>query len=405
MPRSARLLLLRHQDDRRLTELVAAGHERAFEVIVARHRGPLLRHCERVVGASAAEDVLQQALISAHRALARGDDVRELGPWLHRIAHNAALSALRAAVAAEEPLDAAAHAGSESAADAVERRERLRETVASVRALPRRQRDALLMHVGEHRSYEEIAAELGLTPGAVRQLLNRARVTLRSAVTALTPADLLLRWGATEAQAAGGFAVVAGGAGVMAKGAAVTATVAALAGGGAAVRSTGEERARPERAAPAAGPTTTAATAEPAGEIAADAGAGPRREGGKRPAAGDLRASAPSPGAGSPPAADDRGDGAGRGSGAAPDPERASPERDTPEADGPETDDPPQGRPARPEAESDPPEVRDAPRTRPGRPVAEPAEPPAAEAVDPPAVDSPDPTHQRELPDAWDERE
>src|SRR5918912_3519376 len=87
--------LLRTQSDARLVALAAAGHERAFEAIVERYRRPLLRHCRRYLPEARAEDALQQALVSAWSALRRGDEVRELRPWLYRIVHNTALNQLR----------------------------------------------------------------------------------------------------------------------------------------------------------------------------------------------------------------------------------------------------------------------------------------------------------------------
>jgi hypothetical protein len=60
----------------------------------------------------------------------------------------------------------------------------------AVRDLPERQRDAVVLRELEGRSYEEIAAALGVTGGAVRQLLNRARTNLRAAATAVTPLGL-----------------------------------------------------------------------------------------------------------------------------------------------------------------------------------------------------------------------
>ena len=48
-----------------------------------------------LLGEARAEDVVQQALLAAWAALRRGDDVRDLRPWLHRIVHNTALNALR----------------------------------------------------------------------------------------------------------------------------------------------------------------------------------------------------------------------------------------------------------------------------------------------------------------------
>src|ERR687896_787629 len=50
---------------------------------------------QRLVALARAEDALQQALVAAWTALQRGDDVRDLRPWLYRIVHNASLNALR----------------------------------------------------------------------------------------------------------------------------------------------------------------------------------------------------------------------------------------------------------------------------------------------------------------------
>jgi DNA-directed RNA polymerase specialized sigma24 family protein len=102
---SPSLTLLRTQTDERLVDLVRRGHERAFEAIVERHRKPLLRAARRVLPEGRAEDALQQALPAAWTALQRGDEVRELRPWLYRIVHHTALNA-RARAAAR---DARAH--------------------------------------------------------------------------------------------------------------------------------------------------------------------------------------------------------------------------------------------------------------------------------------------------------
>ena len=60
-------------------------------------------------------------------------------------------------------------------------------------SLPERQRDAIVMRELEGRSYEEIAARLGASHGAVRQLLNRARHAIRDRVGAITGFEPLLR--------------------------------------------------------------------------------------------------------------------------------------------------------------------------------------------------------------------
>src|SRR3954454_12024206 len=89
-------VLLRTQSDERLVALARSGHARAFEAIVERYRRPLLRACRRVLPEARAEDAVQQALLAAGTALERGYEVRELRPWLFRVAHNTALNQLRA---------------------------------------------------------------------------------------------------------------------------------------------------------------------------------------------------------------------------------------------------------------------------------------------------------------------
>src|ERR1041385_5319739 len=92
---SPSIVLLRTQSDARLVVLAQDGHERAFEAIVERYRRQLMRTCRRVLPEARAEDALQQALLGAWTAMGRGDEIRELRPWLHRIAHNTALNQLR----------------------------------------------------------------------------------------------------------------------------------------------------------------------------------------------------------------------------------------------------------------------------------------------------------------------
>ncbi|HEY3021336.1 MAG TPA: RNA polymerase sigma factor [Solirubrobacteraceae bacterium] len=206
--------LLRVQTDDRLVALARDGHERAFEAIVERYRPALERYAARLVGPSRGEDAVQQAFVNAHAALiANPDKTIELRPWLYRIVHNAALNTLRSA-RDEQPLgDAAELLPLDD--DVIERRERLREALDALAALPANQRDAILLRELEGRSHDEIAVALGLTPGAARQQIFRARAALRAAATALTPQPLLVK--TLELAAAGGggsgAAEVAAGAG------------------------------------------------------------------------------------------------------------------------------------------------------------------------------------------------
>jgi RNA polymerase sigma factor (sigma-70 family) len=222
--------------DRRLAELAAGGDERAFEALIGRHRVALERYCWRLgLPDHRAEDVLQQAFTRAWVSLRRGDEVGQPRAWLYRIVHNAALNSHRSArLRTHESIDAPV-LGSLALAttDDVDTRLRVLDTLRDVAALPHLQRKAVVMTAIQGRTHEETANELGLTDGAVRGLLHRARTKLRAAAAALTPqglAELLARMSSGGAEAGAG-AAGAGLAGVLGKGAAVSAVAGLLAGG------------------------------------------------------------------------------------------------------------------------------------------------------------------------------
>jgi RNA polymerase sigma factor (sigma-70 family) len=183
--------LLRTQTDDRLVELAAAGHDRAFEAIVERYRRPLLRYLRRLLSDALAEDVVQATFINAWSSLRTGTEVRDLRPWLYRIAHNAAINSLKkVGEAMEEVPESAGGFATEPAAE-LERRDEMQRALTSIAALPSRQRAALLAVAVDGRAHSDVAEELGLTDGAVRQLVHRARTTLRTGATAITPLPLL----------------------------------------------------------------------------------------------------------------------------------------------------------------------------------------------------------------------
>ncbi len=163
--------------DARLVVLTRAGDERAFAAIVDRYREPLARYCGRIV-AAAADDAVQQTFINAHAALTGGTLPLALKPWLYRVARNAALNIAREPQLAPVPDDLL---GPEQPEDVVDRRETFERMVGAVRSLPSSQRQVIVRHAIEGDSHERIAADLGLTTGAIRQLAYRARGALRAA--------------------------------------------------------------------------------------------------------------------------------------------------------------------------------------------------------------------------------
>ncbi len=207
---SPSLVLLRAQSDERLTALAREGSEPAFTALVERYRRSVLRACMRVLPEARAEDATQQVFMSAWKALARGDDIRDVRPWLLRIARNTALNALRTPGYEYDELAESLTGGSAPPAE-LERRDVMRQTLAGLAALPENQREALLRSAVQGAAHADIARDLGISEGATRQLVLRARASMRSVVTAVTPMPLL-HWAETAAgggAAAGATAFIA----------------------------------------------------------------------------------------------------------------------------------------------------------------------------------------------------
>jgi len=271
---ASRLVLgpaLRTQPDRRLVKLVREGYESAFEEIVRRYGRPLTRYAAAIVGGRS-EDVTQDAFSKALLALRRDDDAEiDLRPWLFRIVRNTALNDLRDSPPSPEIL-AEAIAGGANPAEEMERREELADLMRRLQALPEPQRAAIVMRELEGLGHEEIAAALGLSGGAARQAIYRARRALRKAAGLLVPLPLmkmlLTDVGPGTAEAAAGAAGIGGiaGSGLAVKATAATVLVAGAVGTGVALedgRRVGdtEATARETLSRPAPTPATSSSAA------------------------------------------------------------------------------------------------------------------------------------------------
>ena len=187
-PRLGDLFLTAHSDER-LVSLAQAGHERAFAVIVERYRSELLVLARRLSSDGKGEDIVQQAFLSSFTALRSGAEVRHLRGWLYQIVRN---TANRSHAPVCVPLDGAT-AGGETVEDIVQQRATAIGALTEMARLPSRQRQAIVGTALDGRPRAEIASAMGLSEGAVRQLVHRARAQLRTVVTAVTPWPLA-RW-------------------------------------------------------------------------------------------------------------------------------------------------------------------------------------------------------------------
>ena len=158
-----------------------AGENEALSQLLARLRPRLHRYCARMVGSAIdGEDVVQDALAKATEAFPGAGPIAQPEAWLFRIAHNAALDALRrrkrqAALRADANAD---HVADESAA--ADSRVAAAASLESFLRLPAAQRSAVVLVDVLGHSLEEVASILSVTLASVKAALNRARTRLRA---------------------------------------------------------------------------------------------------------------------------------------------------------------------------------------------------------------------------------
>ena len=180
-----------------LIEQAKRGDHRAFRQLIDRHARPLFGVCHRILGdAAAAEDAVQDALLSAFRALDRFDGRSQFGTWLHRIAVNAAIMQLRSRKA-DVSLDESPHAADEDVhAQAQPTRGEHPESYAAGHQLSRQlttalaaltplERTAFVLKHLEQYSLEEVAHVLESNVNACKQAVFRAVHKLRASLAPL----------------------------------------------------------------------------------------------------------------------------------------------------------------------------------------------------------------------------
>lgn len=177
-----------------LVRRLRARDERAYEEVVRAYGGQLMAVATRILGREDdARDALQDAMIAAVKGIDRFEGQSKLSTWLHRIVVNASLQILRKKkrtreTAIDDLMPVFDHRGHTSpisgwsprdgdALQAAETRSLVRDKISD---LPDDYRDVLLLRDIEELDTQETATVLGITPGAVKTRLHRARQALRT---------------------------------------------------------------------------------------------------------------------------------------------------------------------------------------------------------------------------------
>ena len=166
----------------------AAGDRGAFERLYRQHVNRVFSICARMVSDQArAEELTQDVFVRAWEKLHLFRGESSFGTWLHRLAVNVVLNArksegrMRSRHEEQDEeqggIDALPDTASLSLGPAD-----LLDLEAAMKRLPPGARRVFVLHDVEGYKHEEIAEMLGVTSGATKAQLHRARLLLREAL-------------------------------------------------------------------------------------------------------------------------------------------------------------------------------------------------------------------------------
>jgi RNA polymerase sigma-70 factor (ECF subfamily) len=170
---------------------MSAAPDRAEELFTE-HSRRIYAYCLRQLGSrEEAEDAVQATYLNACRSLLSGFEPDVAQAWLYKVAQNVCLTKQRSTWRrrrVERPGDL--QEMEEFVAAPHDPGDELLGIDDALASLPEQQRRAILLREWKGLSYREVAAEMGLTQGAVEALIFRAR---RSLATALDEPEAPMR--------------------------------------------------------------------------------------------------------------------------------------------------------------------------------------------------------------------
>jgi RNA polymerase sigma factor (sigma-70 family) len=146
-----------------------------FQALLDEHRRDVYRFLVAAVGPVDADDCFQETFLAALRAYPRIQDASNLRAWMLTIAHNKAMDAHRSRRRRAIPVESVPEPVSDSSPDGEP------ELWEAVRALPPKQRAAVLHRYVNDLPYAKIAQIVGCSEEAARQNVRAGLSNLRGA--------------------------------------------------------------------------------------------------------------------------------------------------------------------------------------------------------------------------------
>lgn len=175
-------------DDTELVRRCLTGDRSLFEEVVRRYQNNVYGLCLRkVADLGQAQDIVQETFVVGYENLARLKDPSRLKPWLMGIASNLIRDYYKRRKLAGLPEGHDVEVIGLDPLESIEQRERHELLYRAMARLSERYKAVLIKRYLEEAEYPEIAAELGLSVGAVEVCMHRARKALAAAMKELTP--------------------------------------------------------------------------------------------------------------------------------------------------------------------------------------------------------------------------
>ncbi len=173
------------------------GEENAFKQLFEIYKRPLLnfiyRYCQDF---RVAEELSQEVFLRVYKTASTYKPVAKFSTWLYRIATNICLNEVRTGRYKYEVQPGSTWGGSEI--DEIEARgehastthteesmveQELQNSVKeSISKLPEKQRIALLFSIYDQLSYREIGERMGCSEGAVKSIVHRAKLAIKTTI-------------------------------------------------------------------------------------------------------------------------------------------------------------------------------------------------------------------------------
>ncbi len=173
-------------EEKFLVERARQGDKAAFEQIYEKYKNTVFTLIYRLLGnMEDAYDVSQEVFTKAFKALPKTDSELNLAGWLHRIASNASMDVLRHRkklqwLSWDSNFQTLSNANRYDEPEEHAMEEQTKKQVQNtLNKMHYQYRMCLVLREYMELSYEEIAEVMGVTPGAVKSLLFRAREQFR----------------------------------------------------------------------------------------------------------------------------------------------------------------------------------------------------------------------------------